>query len=991
MAANETRTRSTGGEVAPEKGRSPWHFLGPLTENPEDRKLIELTREDELSTIESMVLASRSSILYAASGNGKTSLLDAGVIPRFRQRGFAVFRTRPRPPSGLESPSLAFKLGVLEGARRITSSTPSDLHELRQAAEILSRPSVRGAPELVPKLREVLTKIEFLSAEHPGLPSETLDKPIVEFFADVLGVLGHHDRSLIICDQFEELFVHWANTRKMSTFITELGELWAGTELKSHLMFSMREDWVGSMIEFRTAIPDVFSHYFKLNPLTESRARLALRAPLEARSIQFDSDLIDCIVSDLSRRYREVQDSQFGGMNLPRSPDDDPYVEAPALQVVADALWETRDQHDKPFHQKHYEDLAAQSDKDRASPAEAVLESYVKMHLLRTDDAPELEAEEWRDLRIDCLWAMTDGTRHRRAVRASQLLEEVARIRRGVAGLPQVEDRLIEVAIKPLRDSRLVRKPLSPEGEGQYELSHDFAVRSVVHAWRELDRSRAAKAAIQRHRVGELEQNERRSLRLLRAGPQLCYVLFIAAGLIGLLSVDPVVISGTAYGQLGLGMFALAGVVLAVLGSVGYAAGARFAGRLGTLGAALVAATVASLLMETPTYPYPGKPVVGPPNVVSLGDVVMGRRSHYNDIDLFLLRTLEGEDVDLHIVGTKDYSYGNIKVFERLFGSDDYRLAFDESYKFRSDNNDGTHLTREAKDAEYAVAVQPRSYSGSYSYVLRFNRLYHEQWEPTAAEPAAETPKAAQDGSPEGRWEVEPNDPDPETDRFDGHLNRPVPAPRFELRGPALLLGWLCGVMLVVLFGARSNVLLITKLTDQPGRRRLARLLSADVTDVVFASVLGFAGTAATVASGFYVPVWPIQELLGSEAIATFPIAMFQGIGIAYLVTVLIGTRWKTTPGARWNNLALWASGRSRLQLPGILVFGLLKRQLIQFSWAALNLALLFLPWMLAGVLLVRSQKGDDYEMFYDRWAGTRLVDREEASNKEGTAIDIAV
>ena len=107
-----------------------------------------------------------------------------------------------------------------------------------------------------------------------------MDKSLAEFISHIRSVLDPGTDLLFICDQFEELFVHYGNTPEMDEFVSQLGEVWADNSPGTHLLFSMREDWVGSMIEFRKSIPDIFSNYFKLNPITRSRASDILTLPI---------------------------------------------------------------------------------------------------------------------------------------------------------------------------------------------------------------------------------------------------------------------------------------------------------------------------------------------------------------------------------------------------------------------------------------------------------------------------------------------------------------------------------------------------------------------------------------------------------------------------------------------------------------------------------------------------------------------------------------
>src|SRR5262249_38919420 len=86
---------------------------------------------------------------------------------------------------------------------------------------------------------------------------------------------------IVICDQFEEIFVHYYNTPELERFIEGLRQACDNPTLRVHFLFSMREDWVGSMIVFRDAIPDIFNCTYRLDPIRRSKAATALVLPLE--------------------------------------------------------------------------------------------------------------------------------------------------------------------------------------------------------------------------------------------------------------------------------------------------------------------------------------------------------------------------------------------------------------------------------------------------------------------------------------------------------------------------------------------------------------------------------------------------------------------------------------------------------------------------------------------------------------------------------------
>src|ERR1700731_362498 len=62
-------------------------------------------RDRELADLMDLLIAERIVLLYSPSGAGKSSLLQAGLMPAMKQRGFTVrnvIRLNTEPPPGLE-------------------------------------------------------------------------------------------------------------------------------------------------------------------------------------------------------------------------------------------------------------------------------------------------------------------------------------------------------------------------------------------------------------------------------------------------------------------------------------------------------------------------------------------------------------------------------------------------------------------------------------------------------------------------------------------------------------------------------------------------------------------------------------------------------------------------------------------------------------------------------------------------------------------------
>jgi hypothetical protein len=509
---------------------NPWRFLSALDGGEAvDRDLILKTRGDEIQLVSHMVAASRASILYAFSGNGKSSLINAGLVPFFVQNRYAVFRVRPRPPWCIDNPTQAFKTSIVRDVN-LPLFREDDIDTLKAARRGLDSTGAARIDDLIARLKQQnmvgASNVDETQRFREHLQGQT-HLPLAEFIAAIQARLDSATEIVFVCDQFEELFVHFGNTPEMDVFVKELGDVWADSALRVRFLFSMREDWVGSMIEFRKAIPDIFSNYFKLDPIRRSRAADILKLPLRSVRIDMRDDVITRILDDLANVYVATQEARYGEVSLTRSPKNDPYIEVPALQIIAEALWSTKDQARAPFSSAHYESLRGVApSRDQSSPSEAVLGSYLDDLLTNIDDSEDLSATQWKQLRLDCLYLLTDRARHRRALPAGRLIEELKQIRPQGLDLPEIEQTRLRKALEPLERVRLVRSESTRGGERQFELAHDFAVRSVVSGWRALDRQRTAEAALLSRarderdvQFGALDKTDRQLLRFLELGP----------------------------------------------------------------------------------------------------------------------------------------------------------------------------------------------------------------------------------------------------------------------------------------------------------------------------------------------------------------------------------------------------------------------------------------------------------------------------------------
>lgn len=225
------------------RGRRPYKFLDSYQAADRD---IFVARDREAEVLVADVISSRLVVLFAKTGTGKTSLINAGVRPRLEDVDYATFYVRvERDP--------------VEAVRGV----------LREAGH-LARSSAREP--LPNELRNV---------------SKVLDKPVVVFF-----------------DQFEEFFIHFGSPEyadKVKAFIGDTTELYRDRESGIHVVFSMREEYFVEMDAFRNEIPSIFHNEssLRLRPFDREQALEAVVLPADRCHVRLDDGLADRIVDEL--------------------------------------------------------------------------------------------------------------------------------------------------------------------------------------------------------------------------------------------------------------------------------------------------------------------------------------------------------------------------------------------------------------------------------------------------------------------------------------------------------------------------------------------------------------------------------------------------------------------------------------------------------------------------------------------------------------------
>jgi len=251
-------------------------------------------REPELLELVDTTIADRIVLLHSPSGAGKTSLLQAGLIPRLRAKGFRVppkpIRLNQTPPPG--SPANRYLFSLL-------ASLDDTLSEKRLLA--------------------------LANSESPGL---------LDYWKEHLDRVDPAERSkqeLWVLDQFEEvLTLDSGDHEAKEFFFNELGKL-LRDEKGLWAIFAIREDYLGELSPLAFRIPTRLSNLYRLTLLGPDEAAKAIVGPALEVGVVFEEDAARQLVDNLRKVRGTASD-----LGTPLGP----FVEPVQLQVVCLWLWE---------------------------------------------------------------------------------------------------------------------------------------------------------------------------------------------------------------------------------------------------------------------------------------------------------------------------------------------------------------------------------------------------------------------------------------------------------------------------------------------------------------------------------------------------------------------------------------------------------------------------------------------------------------------------
>jgi len=233
-------------------------------------------------------------VVSGASGAGKSSLLRAGVLPRVRADGLAA------APGAASWPCLAF------------TPTRAPLDELALRVAVLAgtdAAAVRRVLDTAPTWF-ALTARQAALARPPG-PVGNGDGPAAGGCQP-----APPRRSLLVVDQFEELFTQCAEEGQRRAFITALHAAATGhgsdQAPAALVVLGVRADFEARCADY-PQLADAVQDRYLVRAMTERQLRMSITEPAKKAGSKVDDDLAEVLLAEV----RTGQPGSFGAGVLP--------------------------------------------------------------------------------------------------------------------------------------------------------------------------------------------------------------------------------------------------------------------------------------------------------------------------------------------------------------------------------------------------------------------------------------------------------------------------------------------------------------------------------------------------------------------------------------------------------------------------------------------------------------------------------------------------
>jgi WD40 repeat protein len=474
--------------------QTPYVGLTPFTEN--DAPFF-FGREKERRIIAANLLASRLTLLYGASGVGKSSIIRAGIQRDFRTRAEKVLASG-RFPESIVVVFTGWRDDPIVGLAECVASSVREL-----LGKLAPRPpsSKLGFDDL---LVEWNRRLDEKALQHGGATAD-LDEPI-------------RTELLIILDQFEQYFVYHADEDGPGTFAIEFPRAVNRDDLRASFLISLREDAYTQLDRFEGRILNLFASNLRIEHLDETAATAAIVKPVEKYNellgnddarYEVEPELVEAVIRDVRAGNIVLGQAGGGGVVVEHPEPEQTRVETPFLQLVMSRLWEEE-------QRRHSHVLRLETLRNLGGA-----ERIVRRHL---DDA---------------MSALDDDERAVAARMFHQLVTpsgaRIVHSARDLAGYSDVSVEVAEPILEKLDERRILRTIDAAPGEKtpRFEIRHDVLAGAIVEWNRQYEEARRREDDEIRQRAQLEEERRRQRARIFFGFGIAAFALFLIAVSLG--------------------------------------------------------------------------------------------------------------------------------------------------------------------------------------------------------------------------------------------------------------------------------------------------------------------------------------------------------------------------------------------------------------------------------------------------------------------------
>jgi WD40 repeat protein len=309
-----------------EMGNSQSPYVGPRPFNPEDSDFF-FGRNQEADKLLSLITAHPVVLLYSPSGAGKTSLVNAELIPLLRGEGFDVLppaRVQSQTPINLpfdQIENLFVFNALMDWCREETDQSKFARKSLAEFLKDCKCP-------------------ERINSDNVGFEEPTPRVIIFDQFEEILRLYPERwkDRYAF----FEQVRDAIAPKPKKRTLEGTAGSSEMDPLLRVVLV--MREDYIAGLDSYMHLLPEKLRTRFRLEHLREKAAKLAVTEPLKGTGRVFEDGVAEELVNNLLKVPSMSPGSEW---------ETGQYVEPLQLQVVCDSLWLALEREESVITREH--------------------------------------------------------------------------------------------------------------------------------------------------------------------------------------------------------------------------------------------------------------------------------------------------------------------------------------------------------------------------------------------------------------------------------------------------------------------------------------------------------------------------------------------------------------------------------------------------------------------------------------------------------------